>query len=164
MSGLGWGHHLDGGLRRSTRTVLLLSLVGPAVNLLLGVGLLLVWRVLYGPTPVSVDGFASPLQHGVGASVADLGSLALLLGGASQLYLGALQLVPLPPLDGGRLLFAYVPRTIFWMRAEQVLVERNVGLVAVLVLLLVPLGGSVPPLPALLDIVLRPLLRLLVGA
>src|SRR3712207_7472052 len=53
-------------------------------------------------------------------------------------------LVPLPPLEGGRLLFARAPRTHGWQQAELYLVEKNLGTVAVLVLLLLPLGGQQP--------------------
>jgi Zn-dependent protease len=88
----------------------------------------------------------------------------LLLAGASQLYLGALSLVPLPPLDGGRLLFALAPRTHGWLRAEHELVERNIGVAVLLALLVIPLGGPVPLLPALLDTLLSPALSALLGA
>jgi Zn-dependent protease len=154
LTGLGWGSPLDEG-RRPRRTVLLMSLLGPAANLALGAALLLTWRA-----PV----FADVLQRGATLRLGDLPAASLLLGGASQLYLGTLNLVPLPPLDGGRLLFAYAPKTLGWQKAEHFLVERNIGLVAVLVLLLLPLGGSSPALPALLDIVLKPVLTLLLGA
>lgn len=163
LTGLGWGAPLDEG-RRPRRTVLLVSLLGPAANLLLGAALLLAWRALYGPIAGEAGGFADVLQRGTALPLADLASTSLLLGGISQLYLGTLNLVPLPPLDGGRLLFAYAPKTLGWQKAQHYLVERNIGLVAVLVLLLLPLGGSSPALPALLDIVLKPLLTVLLGA
>ena len=163
MTGLGWGAPLEEG-RRSRRTVLLVSLLGPAANLALGAALLLAWRAFYGPVPGEAGGFADVLQRGATLRLGDLAAASLLLGGASQLYLGTLNLVPLPPLDGGRLLFAYAPKTLGWQKAEHYLVERNIGLVAVLVLLLLPLGGNSPALPALLDIVLKPLLTLLLGA
>ncbi len=133
------------------------------LNVATGVLLLVAWRAVYGPTPSGLGDLAFFLQHGLAASAADLGSLALLLGGASQVYLGTLNLVPLPPLDGGRLLLGLAPRSPGWQKADFYLVERNLGVVALLVLLLLPLGGSVPPLPALLDIVLGPLVRVIVG-
>lgn len=163
LTGLGWGRLLEES-RRPRRTVLLVSLLGPAVNIVLGVSLLLLWRVLYGPALGDAGGFADVLRQGTQIQVSQVGEAALLLGGASQLYLGTLNLVPLPPLDGGRLLFAYAPRTSGWQKAEYYLVERNIGLVAALVLLLLPVGGGTPPLPALLDIVLKPLLTLLLGS
>jgi membrane-associated protease RseP (regulator of RpoE activity) len=92
-----------------------------------------------------------------------LGSRVLLLAGLVHLYVGLLSLVPLPPLDGGRLLFALAPRTLGWQRAQDYLVERNLGTAAVLVLLFLPLGGRLPLLLAVLSAVGRPLVRLLSG-
>jgi hypothetical protein len=50
------------------------------------------------------------------------------------------------------------------MRAEYQLVERNIGVAVLLALLLIPLGGPVPVLPALLDTILSPVLSALCGA
>ncbi|MCA1720602.1 MAG: hypothetical protein LC779_05685, partial [Actinobacteria bacterium] len=49
------------------------------------------------------------------------------------------------------LLFGLAPRTSGWQKAEYQLVEQNIGIVALLVLLLIPLGGATALLPALLD-------------
>lgn len=163
LSGLGWGLPLEP-RRRSRGALLALHLLPALVCAGLGVLLLVGWRVAYGPLPGDVGPLAFLLQRGLPASPGNLGSVALLLGGASQLYLGVLNLVPLPPLDGGRLLLGLAPRSPGWQKADYYLVERNLGVVALLVLLLVPLGGSVPPLPALLDIVLGPIVQLLLGA
>lgn len=163
LAGLGWTRPLELHDRRHRSAVLAVALSGPAVNLVLGIGLLLAWRFIYGPAGGSSAGLAYQLQHGIAAETDSFGSIALLLAGASQLYLGALSLVPLPPLDGGRLLFALAPRSSGWQRAEHHLMERNIGVAVLLALLLIPLGGNVPPLPALLDIVLAPLLTLLTG-
>jgi Zn-dependent protease len=162
IAGLGWARPVELLDRRRRSAVLLVALSGPAVNLLLGAGLLLAWRFAYGPGDFS-GGFASTLQHGLSIPASQLGEAALLLIGASQLYLGALSLVPLPPLDGGRLLFALGPRSTGWQKAQYHLVEQNIGLAIVLALLLIPLGGSVPLLPQLLDTVLGPLITLLCG-
>jgi len=86
-----------------------------------------------------------------------------LLFGLMNAYVGVLSLVPLPPLDGGRLLFGLAPRTSGWQKAEYHLVEQNIGLVAVLVLLLLPLGGPQALLPVVLDRVVSPLVRLATG-
>lgn len=141
--------------------MLAVGLSGPAVNLVLGVVVLLGWRFLYGPAS-QLGGAATVLQHGTQLS-GDAGSTILLLIGASQLYLGALSLVPLPPLDGGRLLFALAPRSPGWQKAEYYLVQQNIGIAVVLALLIVPLGGPLPLLPQLLDSILSPVLNLLCG-
>jgi hypothetical protein len=162
LAGVGWGRPLPE-RRLSARQVLLVTLLGPLAPAVLGVGLLLLWRVQYGPAGGAVGGLSYGLQHGVSGGLGDLGPMALLLGGGGLLYLGVVHLVPLPPVDGGRLLFSLAPRTVGWQKAEHWLVERNIGLVALLALALIPLGGSQPPLPALLDIILTPLLTLVLG-
>lgn len=161
LSGLGWARPVELAHRRQRGTVLLVALSGPAINLLLGLALLVSWRVVYGPAHVA--GLAYDLQRGVAISAGDLGYAALLLVGASQLYLGVLSLVPLPPLDGGRLLFALGPQTLGWQKARYHLVEQNIGIAVLLALLLVPLGGPLPLLPQLLDTLLEPVLNLVCG-
>jgi Zn-dependent protease len=161
IAGLGWARPVEVLDRRRRGAVLAVALSGPAVNLVLGVAALLAWRVAYGPATL-VDGLAYELQHGASMATGAL-RVALLLVGASQLYLGVLSLVPLPPLDGGRVLFAFAPRSAGWQKAEYQLVERNIGIAVLLALLLIPLGGQLPLLPHLLDVVLTPVLRLLLG-
>ena len=52
--------------------------------------------------------------------------------------MGVLAIIPIPPLDGGKLLFTLVPRKGVWQKARYRLDEENWGL---LVLRLV-MGGS----------------------
>ena len=131
------------------------------MNLVLGVALLLTYRFGYG-RGAWTGGAATTLQHGFPNGV-ELAPTALLVCGASQLYLGVLSLVPLPPLDGGRLLFAVCPQTLGWQKVQYQLVERNIGVAVLLALLIVPLGGPVPLLPQLLDSILAPVLTALTG-
>ena len=163
IGGLGWTKPVEINQFRRKDGLVAVTLLGPAVNLVLGIGLLLLWRAVCTPSLLAADvsgGAAYALQHGWPLSG---GGDVLLLVGCSQLYLGALSLVPIPPLDGGRLLFGLAPRTEGWRKAEHHLVERNIGVAVLLALLLVPLGGPVPVLPNLLDTILAPLLRALVG-
>ena len=160
ISGLGWTRPVEVSRRRPGALAGVL-LVGPFLNLLLGVLALVGLRLGFG---IGVaDGGAAVLQRGLALSAGDLGPGVLLLVGLSQLYLGVLSLVPLPPLDGGRLLFALGPRSPGWQKAEYQLVERNIGVAVLLALLLIPLGGPLPLLPTLLDTVLRPLVRVITG-
>ncbi len=158
IAGMGWSKPLEETGRRSRGALLTVFLVPSLVNIALGLGCLLGARALLGaPLPVS----SLLLQNGIGG--ASYGVIALLLLGLMNLYVGALSLVPLPPLDGGRLLFGLAPRTLGWQKAEHQLVERNIGLVAVMVLLLLPLGGPQALLPKVLDDLLAPLVRVLTG-
>ena len=160
LGGLGWSRPLHAEVRRTKQQVLVLALLGTAAPVVVGAGLLVAHRLAYGP--VALADVPYLLQHGV-QGTAQPGQQALVLGGLSLLYLGFLNLVPLPPLDGGRLLLAYAPQSLGWQKARYQLVENNVGLVALLVLLLLPVGGSTPLLPQLLDIAVGPLAGALAG-
>jgi Zn-dependent protease len=185
IGGLGWAHPVALAGRRDRRRSVVVALAGPAVNIGLGVALLLLWRavlndgVSQGAAAIwahagdsglaGLSGLAFPvpltagsaLQHGI-PFTGDVLGFAVLLAGVSQLYLGVFSLLPIPPLDGGRLLFALAPVTSGWQRARHYLIEQNIGLVLLIVMLLIPLGGRLLVL-YLLDEVLAPLLRVLLG-
>lgn len=168
IGGLGWGAPVDLPARRSRMPLLGVALVGPLVNIVLGLALLGIYRgvLATGESQLLAAGYGDQgagyvLQHGV-AVAGDVLGYVVLLAGASQLYLGVLSLVPIPPLDGGRLLFALAPRTLGWQRAQHYLVEQNIGVAVVLVLLVLPLGGRLLLLQVL-DSVLSPLLKLVLG-
>lgn len=168
IGGLGWAHPVDLPGRRERSRLFAVALVGPLVNIVLGLALLVLYRAALGTGDAQLlaavfgdQGAGYVLQHGVPLSGDALG-FAVLLAGASQLYLGVLSLVPIPPLDGGRLLFALAPRTLGWQRAQHYLIEQNIGIAVVLVLLVIPLGGRLLLLQVL-DSVLAPLLRVVLG-
>jgi Zn-dependent protease len=159
IAGFGWARPVEPAFRASRGALLATFLSGAAVNLLLGVGGLVAFRALSGLAVPAAPAIA--LQDGVSGLPA--AEIATLLFGLMNLYVGILSLVPLPPLDGGRLLFALAPRTSGWQKAEYHLVQQNIGLVAVLVLLLLPLGGPQALLPTVLDDLVSPLARLVTG-
>jgi Zn-dependent protease len=162
ISGIGWAKPVAAPDRRRRGPLLAVLLSGPAVNVLLGLAVLAVVPVVAAATG-SLFGFVDPtrlLQTGIGG---DLLPRVLLLFGLSNLMVGLLSLVPIPPLDGGRLLFALGPRSVGWQKAEYHLDERNIGVAVLLVLLLIPLGGPQALLPAVLDTVAGPLVRLITG-
>ncbi len=74
--------------------------------------------------------------------------------------MGVLAILPIPPLDGGRLLFALTPRSGGWQRVRFRLDEENWGLLILLfcsfpvifrrVLLISILGAIVNPLVRLI--------------
>jgi Zn-dependent protease len=156
IAGMGWSKPLEPPPRQRRGQLLAVTLSGPAVNLLLALGALVLFRGLIGAAPAS----STLLQEGIEG---DFAPRAALLFGLMNLYVGLLSLVPLPPLDGGRLLFGLGPRSVGWQKAEYHLVEQNIGIVAVLVLLLLPLGGPQALLPLILDEIAEPIVRLVTG-
>jgi Zn-dependent protease len=158
IAGIGWARPVEAPDRQRRAALLSVLLSGAAVNLLLAVVSLVGFRLLYGGV-WSVS--ATLLQHGVRGE--SLGVRAALLFGLMNLYVGLLSLVPLPPLDGGRLLFALAPRSLGWQKAAYQLIDNNVGVVVLLLLLLLPLGGPQALLPVILDDLASPLARLVTG-
>lgn len=71
------------------------------------------------------------------AGVAMLGII-----GVTCVAIGVLYLVPLPPLDGARIMWALAPPTAGWQKARYNLEEQNYGLGALVVLSLPLFGGE----------------------
>ena len=161
IAGTGWAKPFDPPDRRRRPAVLTVLLAGPLLNIVVGLALLVGFRVASGTSGALPDrGYVSLLQFGVSGPLA---LRALLLVGLSLLFFGVLALVPIPPLPGGFLLFALGPRSPGWQKAEYQLVERNIGIAVLLALLLIPLGGPQALLPTLLDTVVGPLVALVTG-
>jgi hypothetical protein len=164
LGGTGWARspELPHRRRRGWERSDLVLLAGPAANLAVAAVALLLYRAIGGPGVAAVASLPD-LLHGQ-VSGLPLPVLALLLVGVQNLAMGLLALVPMPPLDGGRLLFAHAPGSPGWQRAEYYLAEHNWGVAVLLVLLLLPIAGEAPLLLVLLDLVGRPLLGLLTGS
>ena len=159
IAGVGWARPPELPDRRRRGALVAVLLSGAVANLVAGFGALVAFRLAGGSV---VGTSVQQLQYGVGG-----GSLllrALLLFGLMNVFVGALSLVPLPPLDGGRLMFALAPRTSGWQKAEYQLDERNIGVAVVLALLLIPLGGPQALLPVRLDTIVGPLVAPVTGA
>jgi hypothetical protein len=180
LGGLGWGAPLDAGDGRGRvrpRTVAAL-LAGPVVLGGLGVVALIGFRMLFGQLAGNEPLGPRPVLDATHGSLAAIGgqhihyflaghslgygALALLLAGIELLAMGVLAILPMPPLDGGRLLFALVPRTGGWHRARYRLEEDNWGALIVLVLTF-PLRNGAPLIMPLMDAIIDPIIRALVG-
>jgi Zn-dependent protease len=161
IAGVGWARPVEAPDRRRRGALVAVLLSGAVANLIVGFALLVgVLLVTGGVTGTTVQ----LLQYGVGEGIGGgLLGRALLMLGLMNVYVGALSLVPLPPLDGGRLLFALARRTPGWQKAEYQLDERGIGVAVLLALLLIPLGGPQALLPVLLDTVVGPLADLVTG-
>jgi Zn-dependent protease len=159
IAGVGWAKPVDPPDRRRRGALVAVLLSGAVANLVVGFAALVAFRLAGG---AAIGTSVQELQYGVDAGL-DIVLRALLLFGLMNVFVGLLSLVPLPPLDGGRLLFALAPRTPGWQKAEYHLDERNLGVAVLLALLLIPLGGPQALLPVLLGTVGGPLVDLVTG-
>jgi Zn-dependent protease len=155
IAGLGWPKPVEVDERAPRRALLTVLLSGVVVNAVVGAAALAAFSVL---SDVSVLASTAILQRGL--PLDDLLARGLLLFGLMNVFVAALSLVPLPPLGGGRILFAYAPRTPGWQKARYHLVEQNIGVAVLLALLIIPLGGPQALLPSVLDTLVGPLLDL----
>lgn len=156
VGGVGWSTPVARPTHRRKGALTALALTGGLVLVGIGMGLLL---TLHLTSHVSTDGAAVTALLREGTTGGSLGQRALLVTGVVFLTTGILNLLPLPPLAGSRLLFGLAPRTRGWQQAEDQLEERNFGVLALLVLSL--LGAGL--LHAILNIFVSPLARLATG-
>ncbi|MGI8680668.1 MAG: hypothetical protein ACR2JO_00750 [Mycobacteriales bacterium] len=152
LAGPGWGGtpDLDRLRLRTPRRYAVAVLAGPVANLLLAAAGIGGYLLAGGPSFVLDGQVVAPAVRGsvlAGSSP----QTVLLLFGIENLAMALLSLVPLPPLDGARVLFALGPRSPGWQRAQYVLSDQNWGILAVLLLLVVPLAGTLPPLLFVID-------------
>jgi Zn-dependent protease len=188
LGGVGWGAPVDTSdpRHRSKGRRVAQLLLGPIVLAGLGAGLLFVFRAwthlsglhsgqhgdliaqyiraqasLYAvATGQSFAGSVPGHLHTHFEYALPFGQVALLLAGVELLAMGVLAILPIPPLDGGRLLFALTPRSGGWQRVRFRLDEENWGLLILLfcsfpvifrrVLLISILGTIVNPLVRLI--------------
>ena len=146
ISAIGWNKPVplqEPRFRGGRTRYLLAILAGPVANLLVAVVALAALRaVIAVPVLASVD----PIDL---ASVGPLGparftfvEVLLFEVAAVNAAVGVLTLLPIPPLDGARILWLYAPQTPGWRNARYHLEERNIG-IAICVLLSLPLfAGS----------------------
>ena len=162
ISGIGWAKPVEPPDRRRRGAMVSVLLSGAIANLVVGLSALaaLPFVASGAGSVVGLAGASRLLQTGIDG---DLAARALLLFGLANLMTGLLSLVPIPPLDGGRLLFGLAPRSPGWQKAEYQLVERNIGIAVLLALLLIPLGGPQALIPTILDTLAGPLVRLVTG-
>ncbi|MBB5215038.1 site-2 protease family protein [Parapusillimonas granuli] len=105
-----------GKLRKPKRDMLWVALAGPASNLAMGI----IWAL------------ALRLLVGTGAGQGDFWVQMAIAGIQVNLILMALNLVPLPPLDGGRIVFSLLPGRLAWQYSRI----EPYGLLIVVILML----------------------------
>ena len=137
VSAIGWNKPvpLQEPRFRGGRTRYLLSiLAGPFANLLVGALFLVLLRVVGDVVELtSID----PIDVGR----LSFGEVLLYELATVNAAVGVLTLLPIPPLDGARVLWLFAPQTPGWRNARYQLDERNIGL-GIVVLLSLPLFGG----------------------
>jgi Zn-dependent protease len=134
ISSIGWNKPVplqEPRFRGGRSRYVLAVLAGPAANLVLAVLGLVGLRLLGTSFLASVN----PRSVLPPPSFAELLVFEFAVVNAAM---GVLTLIPIPPLDGARILWLYAPTTHGWRQARYHLEERNIGL-GVCVLLLLPL-------------------------
>jgi Zn-dependent protease len=146
VAGLGWGRPValteprrGGRVGRYIATLL----IGPLAAVALGVVYLGLFALLRGDALVD-PGFLARV---------------ILTAGVVSFGVAVLHLVPLPPLDGARIMWALAPPTPGWQKARYNLEEQNYGLGALIVLLL-PIFGNRGLVARIVDAVTDPIVRL----
>ncbi len=114
-------------LRRPKQDMLWVALAGPASNLFMAIVWVLLWRLM--------------LSMGLIQSGSDFWSRMAYAGVQVNLILMALNLIPLPPLDGGRVVFSLLPPRMAWQYGRI----EPYGLVILVVLMMT---GWLSPLMA----------------
>lgn len=148
ISAIGWNKPVplqEPRFRGGRTRYLLAILAGPVANLLVAVVALAALRaVMDVPALASVDPIAPSTGGPVPLALPRLTFAEMLLFelAAVNAAVGVLTLLPIPPLDGARILWLYAPQTPGWRNARYHLEERNIG-IAICVLLSLPLfAGS----------------------
>ena len=169
IGGPAWGSPVEIGnfVRKPPAKVVGQLLAGPVALAGIGIGALAGFKAwsrldLAGPNWLRevYDGAPHFVEGGTHVHyLINFGQVALLLAGIEWLAMGILAIMPLPPLDGGKLLFALAPRSVGWQRAHFRLDEENWGTLILLVLAL-PIFGE-PLLVSFLSTMVDPLVGLI---
>jgi hypothetical protein len=158
ISGVGWGPPAP--LRPGRRPGPLPLIAAVAVHAALAAAALAVYVSAGGIRDLLHVVNLSALLHGDDVSLLSVGQRIALGFAATNLACGLLALVPIPPLEAGVWLWSRLPRSPGARRMAYHLLEEAWGVAALLVLVLLPLGGGRPVLLAVLDAVGDPLLKL----
>lgn len=91
------------------------------------------------------------------------GQVFLLCAGLETAIMALLAFIPLPPLPGWALLVVNLRPTLNWQKTRMYAEERNIGVLVLLVLTVLPLGGGLPILLRILDVILHAILQAVTG-
>lgn len=159
LGGPGWGI-TTAGVTKSKARRCAVYLVGPLVAIALGAAALAGFAAKIGGRQFLYGADLGQVVHGL-TGPAD--QVLLICAGLEAVTVGLLLLVPLPPLPGWHVLALFVRPTVSWQRTRMYLEERNIGVLILLVLTVLPLGGDLPILVQLLDFIVGRILRAVAG-
>lgn len=154
LIGFGWANPVPVNsryFRKPRRDMVLVALAGPVSNLLLAFAFLLLYRFV-GIGWIATLTFSSQFTFNLAWCLLQI----LYAGIYMNIALAVFNLLPIPPLDGSRVLFVLLPyRTYVKIAAHQ----RQITMVLLLVLLLGPYVGF-EPIAWLTDLILKGMLTL----
>ncbi len=133
-------------LRGGRQGEAIVAFAGPASNLIIATAAALPVRFIAASPTLQVE-------------VPDIVQLVLAYIVLINLALAIFNLIPIPPLDGSKVLFAFLPPRLAW-QWRPVLEQYGFFL---LILLIIPLGAGGSILNQVFDIFLLPLFQLLTG-
>jgi Zn-dependent protease len=165
LGGVGWGRPLESASYRRTQRgkAIALMLIGPLANFVIAVAALaLLTRVVDSGVGFTTPSVGDLLRGHLDVSSA--GPTILAAVAIINLWMTILSFVPLPPLEGARIMFLLAPRTLNWQKAEYYLVDRNIGLVVLVIGLILTLGARPAPIAYLVATIADPIWSSLLSA
>lgn len=121
LVGFGWAKPVPidpSRFKHPRRDLFVVSIAGIVINLALAAVFGLALRLLYGTDPVAVDAM---LYGGQAVGLNGIIALLLMFAGSINLVLALFNLLPIPPLDGSKILQSFLPERYhpFFWQLEQ---------------------------------------------
>lgn len=136
LTGFGWAKPVPvnpNAMRNPRNGIIWTSLAGPCSNLIVAFAAFIVLRIL-GGIPFSSD------QTALFSALSSF-SLILMYFISVNIGLAVFNLIPIPPLDGSKVLIQFLPtRTVIWIQRNQMIISIVFMILVVSGLLSVPIG------------------------
>ncbi len=141
LAGFGWANPVpinSRNFKKPRRDIALTSIAGPLSNLILSFLFVIILRLTYEPLTKTIY-TAAMISKGTHASIAYYIYVFLILAIRMNITLAVFNLLPIPPLDGSKILYMFLPPKVYFKIAPY---ERYISLAFMLLLLL----GVISPL------------------